>query len=144
VIVDGRDFLGTARRLTTATAESDWRSAISRGYYAVFHFFRDWLAGQGVWLGRAGQAHSNLHIGLLNCGIPAVASLAPRIEVLREERGVADYDLNRVVRQAHAQGIVQECDQVIADFQILLATVPAARTAAGVRSFLQSVGRPPP
>jgi len=142
--VDGRDFLATARRLTAGATEADWRSAISRGYYAVFHYFRDWLAAHGVRLGSAAQAHSNLHLGLLNCGIPAVAKLGTRVDDLRQERGWADYELKRVIGQAHAQNIVQECADVIADFQALLATVSAASIAAGVLAFLRSVGRLPP
>ena len=49
--------------------------------------------------------------------------------------------LRFVIDQARAQLRVQECAQVITDFQALLAAVPAARIAAGVRAFLRSVGR---
>jgi len=33
------DFLDTARRLAAGTTQGDWRSAISRAYYACFHYF---------------------------------------------------------------------------------------------------------
>jgi uncharacterized protein (UPF0332 family) len=34
------DFQDTAERLARGATEADWRSAISRTYYAAFHFFR--------------------------------------------------------------------------------------------------------
>jgi hypothetical protein len=36
-----------------------------RAYYAVFHYFREFLLSQGVDLGRGGQSHFNLYAGLL-------------------------------------------------------------------------------
>jgi hypothetical protein len=144
VIVDGRDFLVTAQQLIAGATEADWRSAISRGYYAVFHYFRDWLESHGVRIGKAAQAHSNLYIGLYNCGVPSVKPIAQKIDQLREERGHADYNLRRTFSQAESQSLVQDCFGVIARFQTLLATVPAATIAAGIRSYLQSIGRLPP
>jgi len=35
------EFQDTAGRLAHGATEGDWRSAISRGYYAVFHFFHE-------------------------------------------------------------------------------------------------------
>jgi hypothetical protein len=35
-----RDFLQLARRLSRGTAEADWRTAVSRAYYAAFHIAR--------------------------------------------------------------------------------------------------------
>jgi hypothetical protein len=32
-----RDFLPLAARLAGGTTEADWRSAVSRAYYAAFH-----------------------------------------------------------------------------------------------------------
>jgi hypothetical protein len=39
---------------------------------------------------------------------------------------------------------VQEAAAVIADFQSLLPTIPAARIADGARRHLQAIGRLPP
>lgn len=39
----GREFLETADRLASMTAEPDWRSAMSRAYYALFLECRDAL-----------------------------------------------------------------------------------------------------
>src|SRR5882724_11722358 len=41
VNMDSREFQDTARRLAQANTEGDWRSAVSRSYYFVFHFLRE-------------------------------------------------------------------------------------------------------
>jgi hypothetical protein len=35
-----RDFLPLATRLAAGTTEADWRTAVSRAYYAAFHVAR--------------------------------------------------------------------------------------------------------
>lgn len=40
------EFQDTAERLSQGTTEGDWRSAISRAYYAVFHHFLDFFLSQ--------------------------------------------------------------------------------------------------
>ncbi|HZT79126.1 MAG TPA: hypothetical protein VFA26_02805 [Gemmataceae bacterium] len=140
------EFQTTAERLALGTTEGDWRSATSRGYYAVFHYFREWLASHGLNIGQGSQAHSNLYFGLMNCGFPAVAGIANTINDLRKRRAVADYDLGVPCPQAQVTVDVQVSRDVVADFQALLATIPAAQIVDGARQHLQSIGRlgPPP
>ena len=38
--MDARNFLTTADQLAQGATEADWRSAVSRAYYAVFHVAR--------------------------------------------------------------------------------------------------------
>jgi uncharacterized protein (UPF0332 family) len=40
-----RDFLSLAARLGADTTEADWRTAVSRAYYAAFHAARQLLTG---------------------------------------------------------------------------------------------------
>ena len=94
-LVDRRiqEFRDTAHRLGQGLTEGDWRSAISRAYYAVFHHFRSFLLSNNLDLGRGGQSHFNLYSGLLNCGFPAVSVIGSRIDSLREARVRADYEM---------------------------------------------------
>jgi uncharacterized protein (UPF0332 family) len=137
------EFLHTANRLAGGPTEGDWRSAISRGYYAVFHFFREFLLTLGVDVGQGAACHSNLYIGLNNCGVAAVAVIAGRIDALRSNRASADYELRHRVDQRRALAAAQQAAEIVADFQASLAAVPAARIAAGARRHLQSIGRIP-
>ena len=136
-----REFHDTAARLAQGTTEGDWRSANSRSYYAVFHFFREFLSANGLNIGQGGQSHFNLYSGLLNCGIGAAAAIASRIDQLRQYRVKADYDLGRPVGQRLARVTVQEAQAVVADFQALLAAASPLQIVGGARRHLQSIGR---
>jgi len=137
------EFLDTAGRLARGSTEGDWRSAVSRGYYGVFHFFREFLLTNGVDIGQSGTSHSNLYVGLNNCGIGVVALIADRINDLRKTRTWADYDLRRFVDQQEALGAARDSGKLVADFQALLPTTPAAQIAVGAKRFLKSIGRIP-
>jgi hypothetical protein len=135
------EFQTTADRLVQGTTEGDWRSAISRSYYALFHYFREFLLGHRLNLGQSGQSHFNLYSGLLHCGLIPVEALAPRIDDLRTSRVWADYDIGRTITAAIAQRCVQEGRAIIASFQALLTTLSPVQVADGVRRHLQAVGR---
>ncbi len=137
------EFLDTANRLARGRTEGDWRSAVSRAYYAVFHYFRGFLLAHGVNLGRAGTSHFNLYAGLRNCGDATVTGIAVRIDDLRDERTRADYDLGRNFSQARALPLVQGAAGIIQDFQAALSSVPAAQIAAGAKRYLQLIGHIP-
>ena len=66
--MQAKDFQDTAERLVQEVTEADWRSGMSRGYYAVFHHFQEFFLTHGLNLGRAAVVHSNLYLGLLNLG----------------------------------------------------------------------------
>lgn len=138
------EFRDTADRLARGSTEGDWRSAISRSYYAVFHHFRSFLLSQGLDLGRSGQSHFNLYSGLLNCGFPPVGAIASRIDSLREARVRADYEMGPSIGPHEARAALQEADDVIAAFQSLLATIPTADVTDGARRHLRAIGRIPP
>ena len=136
-------FLNTAERLALGAAEGDWRSAVSRAYYGLFHYLRETLLAGGLNLGASGACHSNLYIGLMYCGIAAAARLAPSLDLLREARVKADYNLNRSVDRSIALHEVREARLLAAAFQTVLSSIPAAQIAAGARRYLKSIGRIP-
>ena len=136
-----REFQNTADRLAQQATEGDWRSAISRGYYAVFHYFREFLLAHGLDIGQGGVAHSNLYMALWNCGFPLIAPIAARIDDLRILRGKADYDLWRVMGQSMALSAVAESRAIVTDFQAVLAAIAPRDIADGARHHLQAIGR---
>jgi len=137
------DFQNTADRLILGATEGDWRSAVSRTYYAVFHYFRDFFLAQGIDVGGGGQSHTSLSYGLTNCGLPPVVPFGRRLDRLRTSRTRADYDFSRPVGRTLAQAAVRDGHSLPADFQAFLGRVPAASIAAGVRTYLKSIGRIP-
>lgn len=135
------EFQDAANRLAQGATEGDWRSAMSRSYYALFHYFREFLLAHGLNVGQGGESHFNLYSGLMNCGFPSVQAIASQLDRLRGLRVWADYNLRRRVGQAVAQSNVQLAQQVLADFQALLPAVQGPQIADGVRRYLQSIGR---
>ncbi len=128
------EFLETSERLAQGGTEGDWRSAISRAYYSVFHQFRNFFLAQGLDLGRGGQCHFNLYAALFNCGIPSFAPLGSRVDDLRVNRVAADYDLVTPADQAWAAATVAEARAVLADFLTLLQSIPPTQLVAGAHS----------
>jgi uncharacterized protein (UPF0332 family) len=139
--MNAREFLDTAERLAQGLTEGDWRSAISRAYYFVFHEFGDFFLARGLNLGQGASAHFNLYAGLLNSGIPSVARLGSRVDDLRADRVTADYDLRRPMSQAWANATVIEARAVVAEVQTILKTTPAAQIVNNVHQYLRAIGR---
>ncbi len=122
----GNDFLTLATRLGSGSTEAEWRTAVSRAYYAAFHGARDLFHGLGFTVPRADPAHQYLYHRLNNFGHAQLEQAGRDLNSLRTLRNQADYEL----RQHHpqrfagtglqlAQGIVQA---------LALATVEPTRT----------------
>ena len=84
-----RDFLSLAARLAAAATEADWRTAVSRAYYAAFHVARQLLADLNFTVPRADRAHQYLVFRLSNSGEPAVEQAGRDLETLRRLRNRA-------------------------------------------------------
>jgi uncharacterized protein (UPF0332 family) len=59
-MIAGKDFLILAELWITGTSEAEWRSAVSRAYYAAFHVARQLLRTLGFLVPRGDQAHAYL------------------------------------------------------------------------------------
>jgi uncharacterized protein (UPF0332 family) len=111
--MDARDFLTLAERLARENAEVDWRTAVSRAYYAAFHVARELLVACGFTVPRAETAHSYLWLRLNNAGHSAVQQAGASLDGLRRSRNRADYDVARPLAQAVALAEVQVAKDVI-------------------------------
>jgi uncharacterized protein (UPF0332 family) len=109
----GGDFLTLAFQLAAGTTEAEWRSAVSRAYYAAFHVARDLLTDLGFTVPRADQAHEYLYRRLNNCGNVPVRQAAVTLHELRRHRNRADYDLKAPHSAAGAAGDTAGAEQVI-------------------------------
>jgi uncharacterized protein (UPF0332 family) len=116
-----RDILDVADVLVSGIKEADWRSAVSRAYFAVFHAARRLLAQCGFLVPRGEQTHGYLWNRLANSGHPDVQNAGNDANHLRGLRNWADYDLDRQFRQDTAVMQVQAADAALR----LLETVAA-------------------
>ena len=108
-----RDLLDVANDLLAGSREADWRSAVSRAYYAAFHVARLLLQRCGFAVPRAEQAHAYLWLRLSNAGHPGVNQAGLDLNDLRSKRNGADYDLHRPFAEASAILCVQTAGDII-------------------------------
>jgi len=119
-----REFLDLAITLLGNSAAADLRSAISRAYYAAFHVTRDFLMALGFLVPNADKAHAFLWLRLSNCGDARFVDVGVRLNDLRSNRNVADYDLGRPISWTEAESNVRTAEDLI---DILDALTPGPR-----------------
>jgi uncharacterized protein (UPF0332 family) len=124
-MITGRDFLKQAQTWINLATEPDWRSAVSRAYYAAFHESRRLLSDLGFAVPRGDRAHAYLWRRLSNCGDIQVQLAGSDLNTLRGDRNRADYDVQQTLAHADALLQVQAAETII---QILDAVVEPART----------------
>ncbi|HMC89832.1 MAG TPA: HEPN domain-containing protein [Gemmataceae bacterium] len=108
-----RDFLPLATRLAAEATEADWRTAVSRAYYATFHVGRHLFSDLQFTVPRADRAHQYLVFRLSNSSDFAAEQAGRDLETLRRLRNRADYDEAPVLTQAQAVAAVQIADGII-------------------------------
>src|SRR5262245_54482880 len=108
-----RDFLVLAAGLATGTTEADWRTAVSRAYYAAFHVARRLFADLNFTVPRADRAHQYLVFRLSNSGESAVEQTGRDLETLRRLRNRADYDETPALTQPQAVAAAQVAEGII-------------------------------
>ncbi len=111
--MDETGFLNVADALSTGETEADWRSAISRAYYAAFHKAGWLLRRGGFQVPRGDRAHAYLWRRLSNAGHPDVTNVGRNLNHLRGRRNRADYDFDRRMGQAIALDLVQSAADII-------------------------------
>jgi uncharacterized protein (UPF0332 family) len=108
-----RDFVPLATRLAAGTTEADWRTAVSRAYYAAFHVARRLFADLQFTVPRADRAYQYLVFRLSNSGEAAVEPAGRNLETLRRLRNRADYDETPALTQPQAAGAIQVAEAII-------------------------------
>ena len=108
-----RDLLDVASDLVTGPREADWRSGVSRAYYAAFHVARLLLRQCGFAVPRAEQAHAYLWLRLSNTGRADVDQVGSDLNDLRSKRNRADYDLDRPFPEGEAVNCVQDAEDIV-------------------------------
>jgi uncharacterized protein (UPF0332 family) len=124
--MDETGFLELADELSTGSRQADWRTAISRAYYAAFHKARTLLRQGGFQVPDAEQAHRYLWLRLSNSDHPDVNKSGANLNHLRSMRNRADYGFDRAIDEATAieqVGVAMDIVQLLHD----LANEPVIR-----------------
>lgn len=102
--MDPHAFLELAATLIGGLTEAEWRTAVSRSYYACFHMTRRLLLENGFVVPMGEQAHGYIWLRLCNCSHPDIQQAGWQLKDLRSVRNQADYDLEIVWKHSEAAG----------------------------------------
>ncbi|MFO0927133.1 MAG: HEPN domain-containing protein [Gemmataceae bacterium] len=102
-----------AARLAAGATEAEWRSAVSRAYYATFHVARRLLTQLQFVVPRADRAHQYLVFRLSNSGDTGIEQAGRDLESLRRLRNRADYDESPPLTQPQALAAVRVSESII-------------------------------
>ncbi len=108
-----RDFLNVARTLALGTTEAEWRSAVSRAYYAVFHESGSLLRNLGFRVPRVESGHAYVWRRLSNSGNFEVDKAGRALNDFRGRRNHADYQEQPPVSQVQAEDAVKLAEDIL-------------------------------
>jgi len=114
--MDPKQFQYLASKLAEHGAyPAEFRTAISRAYYAVFHFGLNFLRGMGFSILQNADAHEEVYRHFNNSGDRELVKVATKFHDLRTKRNHADYDLKRpeVEAKENAKMWVQSAGRLI-------------------------------
>lgn len=102
----GDGFLNQAIRLANSDVEADIRTSVSRCYYGAFHNGLEFLERCGIQLPRSADAHEKLQWCLGHSADETAKDAARKLDTLRAERNLADYNLRHVKFQRKRNALV--------------------------------------
>lgn len=113
--MDPKDFLYTAGLLSNSGKESDLRTSISRSYYAVLLFFRNYFANQLKFPPE--NLGSGVHKFVPECfsesESPNIKKMGAKINRMKGDRNKADYRLSEDISSQNAKDSLQSAKELI-------------------------------
>jgi hypothetical protein len=110
---DFREFLTLAFSLVNGATEAEWRTVVSRAYYAAFHVATQLLGDLDFVVPQGDQAHAFAWLRLSNSGHPDVNNAGGNLNHLRSHRNRADDTRHPRLPQADAVLLTQLAAEVI-------------------------------
>ena len=92
--MDPRDFLEVAKKLSQGGTAAEYRTAVSRAYYATYHVGAEFLKGVGCSISNGPSGHGEVIRNLSNCDDLELAKVGSQLTDLRSQRNFADYNLD--------------------------------------------------
>ncbi|MFI5396896.1 MAG: hypothetical protein ACHQ9S_15270 [Candidatus Binatia bacterium] len=139
-----REFQALAERLAShGTKAAEFRTAISRSYYASYHTAFQLLEKMGFQLRTGSLAHQDVRDHLNNSSDLEIIKQAGALGDLYGKRKKADYDLGEpyAERQANAQSAVEIANLTIYNLVQHLKGPNAAAIEAAIQRWRSANGR---
>lgn len=140
--MDAKAYFDLARKLAQMRTEAAIRSAISRCYYAAFHFAKTLVESFGFSLPKDAAAHDKLYRMLNNAGIQSAADTAALLFDLRRRRNLADYDFKQKDMQTYSdcQKDLLKVTSVITFCEDCLSEPMRSEIKQGISAYVQKIG----
>ena len=145
--MDPNDFLHFARKLagTTPSGAAEYRSAISRSYYAAYlvivSFVKDFARLEPM---GGSDKHSTIKLSLMGCTDTDVKKLGMKLDTLHTQRRTADYDMAslRAESQATALAACKQSEEIINEIDAITKSASKLATiVAEIQSWAALAGR---
>ena len=136
--MDPHQFLIWAQgRVRHGAYPVEFRSAISRAYYAVFQVGRNLLKEMGFNIAGNAPAHEEVYQHLRNSGDDELAKAASKMNDLRTRRNHADYRLDRsdVEKKENASMHVQQAARLIETIEKRCRTEKRSKITAAIQEW---------
>jgi uncharacterized protein (UPF0332 family) len=136
------EFLLQAESWIALPSEADWRSAVSRGYYAAFHAARRLLSDLKFQPQGGPSAHDYLWKRLSNSGHPLINGAGGDLHFLRGKRNFADYNIHQTLTHASATDSVRRARLVVERLAIAFADPVRSQVIAAIRAYEHLIQHP--
>jgi uncharacterized protein (UPF0332 family) len=109
-MISANELLELAAKIAVVSAiggeEARCRAAVSRSYYAAFHWAREFLVQFGISVSSGPAGHGETIRYLSQSGLPNAQVVSRGLAELRRMRNLADYELHDVSFESCAVAIV--------------------------------------
>ncbi|PIV05354.1 MAG: hypothetical protein COS57_07240 [Syntrophobacterales bacterium CG03_land_8_20_14_0_80_58_14] len=142
--MDPRDFLDLAKKLSGGSTAAEYRTAISRAYYATYHVGAAFLKDIGCPISAGPQAHGEVRNDLSNCGDAELAGVGSQLADLHKKRIIADYRLTDVKydNQKTSQAVTVQAGRMIQALDRCGSGSRRDEIARAVNKYLRILGYP--
>ena len=140
--MDPREFQQLASKLILGASVSEFRTAISRAYYATYNVGVEILVRMGFQIGKGPGGHGDVWKRLSNSGHTEVEKVGSQLNDLRSKRIQADYRLNdqEVENQKTAQAIVEQANRMIKTLDECCSGSRCAQIVSAIREWERQTG----
>jgi uncharacterized protein (UPF0332 family) len=138
-----REFQSLALKLVAGNSAAEFRTAISRAYYATFHVSVELLESMGFKISRGPAGHGDVQAHLSNGGVPEIQAVGQQLSDLHSKRIQADYRLNKqnVENQKTASVVLEQASRMIQTLDEFRVEPKRGQVINGIQQWLNRMSQ---
>ncbi len=140
--MEGKAFLDFAKKLLPMRHEPALRSAVSRGYYAVYNCAVQLLLDLGFRVDQSAQNHEKIYFDFNNSGIEEIKDMADLLIYLRRRRNDADYNMmtNEFIDHRKCEADIWQAQFIISVLERYAKEPLRAQLKNGILEYHRKIG----